>query len=71
MVRQPVSSSLVKSVGYDAEDMTLEIEFTSGKVYQYFDVPEESYSELIKASSVGSYFIAHIKGAFLYRQSRR
>ncbi len=70
MVRQPVSSSLVKSVGYHAEEMVLEIEFTSGRVYQYFDVPEEIYSGLIGASSLGSYFNAHIKDVYPYRHSR-
>ena len=38
MIRQPVSSSNIRSIGYDSESNTLEIEFHSGGVYQYFGV---------------------------------
>lgn len=68
MVRQQVSSSNVQSVGYDAASETLEIEFTNGAVYQYFDVPERIYDDLISADSVGGYLAAHVKGT--YRFSR-
>ncbi|MFF7055934.1 KTSC domain-containing protein [Achromobacter spanius] len=68
MDRQQVSSSNVKSVGYDAASETLEIEFNNGSVYQYFDVPERIYSELMSADSVGGYLAAHVKG--IYRFSR-
>jgi hypothetical protein len=36
MERMPVDSEALRSVGY--EGGTLEIEFSSGSVYQYFDV---------------------------------
>lgn len=38
MIRQPVSSSNIRSIGYDSKSNTLEIEFHSGGVYQYFGV---------------------------------
>ncbi len=69
MERIHVSSSNLVSVGYDAESRVLEIEFTSGAVYQYFDVPPHLYSGLISATSHGQYFSAYIrKGGFAYRQ---
>lgn len=68
MQRTAVSSSNVASVGYDPDSSTLEIEFNNGAVYQYFDVNENVYNELIKASSVGGYLAANIKGK--YRFSR-
>ena len=39
MYRQPVSSSNLASVGYDASSMTLEVGFNNGSVYQYYNVP--------------------------------
>jgi hypothetical protein len=33
-------------IGYDPENMILEIEFQHGGVYQYFNVPESGYNGL-------------------------
>lgn len=43
MKRQSVESSNLASIGYDAENEILEVEFKHGGVYQYFDVPENVY----------------------------
>lgn len=64
MDRQFVSSSNIASVGYDEASQTLEIEFNSGGIYEYYDVPEYVYQELISASSVGRYFIQAIKNTY-------
>jgi hypothetical protein len=64
--RVPVVSSNVSSVGYDAATQTLEVEFTSGIIYQYFDVPEPVYQQLIQAASVGAFFNGNIKGSYRY-----
>jgi len=64
MIRQPVSSSNIRSIGYDSESKTLEIEFLSGGVYQYFDVPESIYNELMSASSHGSFFHRYIRDQY-------
>jgi hypothetical protein len=66
MNRQPVSSSNIASIGYDLESQTLEIEFLNGGVYQYFDVPQHVYEELMSASSHGQYLASNIKGAYRY-----
>lgn len=68
MNREPVSSSNVKSVGYDANSSTLEIEFHSSGIYQYFGVSEPVYRGLMDAGSVGSYLARNIKGAYHYSQ---
>lgn len=65
MQRDPVSSSNLASVGYDPTTYTLEVEFNSGRVYQYFDVPEHIYQELMSAGSVGSYFSRSIRNSFV------
>lgn len=71
MNRIPVSSSNLASVGYDAENMVLEVEFHSGGIYQYFNVPASKYEALMKANSHGTYFDVHIKkGGYRYREIR-
>ncbi|NCP53469.1 MAG: KTSC domain-containing protein [Flavobacteriales bacterium] len=69
MERQSVESSNLASIGYDAENEILEIEFNHGGIYQYFDVPENIYEELMNASSHGQYFDRNIKKAG-YRYSK-
>jgi hypothetical protein len=61
---------MAATVGYDKKTRTLEIEFRSnGDVWQYLNVPESKYLEMI-SGSIGSYFQAHIKGQFPERQVR-
>lgn len=66
MERTAVSSSTIAAVGYDEPTATLEIEFLSGSVYQYFDVPAQEAEALLNASSVGGYFSSRIRGVFRY-----
>lgn len=62
MERDEVSSSLVRSVGYDPTRELLEVELQDGKIYQYRDVPEETYQGLMDADSHGRYFNNHVRG---------
>ncbi len=66
MERQSVTSSNIASIGYDNESETLEIEFLNGTLYQYFDIPEHIYEELISADSHGKYLAQNIKGNYRY-----
>jgi hypothetical protein len=66
MNRVTVTSSNVVSVGYDPSTMTLEVEFTDGPIYQYFDVPEMEYQNLMTSDSIGGYLNRNIKGSFRY-----
>lgn len=68
--RTPVASSSLRSVGYDREEEALEVAFHSGGVYRYFDVPEETYRELLHARSQGSYFHDEIRGQYDYQRLR-
>ncbi len=68
MVRQGVSSSNVRSVGYDRSTGTLEVEFHNGGVYQYYHVPESVYQGLMGAGSKGGYLNDHIKERYRYRK---
>jgi hypothetical protein len=71
MNRTPVTSSNLASVGYDPAQQTLEIEFQTGSVYQYYDVPQEIYDALMAAESHGQYFTSQIRSNYLYRQIKQ
>ena len=64
MIRQSVSSSNIASIGYDAGSQTLEIEFHTGGIYQYYGVPKSLYEDFMRASSHGTFFHQHIKGRY-------
>lgn len=70
MNRTPVSSSNIRSIGYDAQLVTLEVEFTSGDVYQYFNVPEYLYLQFLHASSHGQFLNDNIRYNYRYRKVR-
>ena len=64
MEKQYVSSSSVLSIGYDAQTQTLEIEFVTGRVYQYYGVPDHLYEQIMRAESKGQFFNTYIKDAY-------
>ncbi len=68
--RELVQSSLIRSIGYDAELAVLELEFVDGDVYQYFVVQRSTYEELMQSPSKGQFFHARIDGQFGYRLVR-
>jgi hypothetical protein len=68
MHRIAVSSSNIRSIGYERTSQTLEIEFHGGGIYQYFSVPESTFQGLMNASSHGKYLHAYIKHAFPYQR---
>lgn len=70
MIRQPVKSSDLKSVGFDMSTPTLEIEFQDGSLYQYDSVSPAVYAALMQASSHGSYFHRNFRGRYRYRKVR-
>ncbi len=68
MQRQPVSSSNLESVGYEASSQTLKVAFLSGAVYEYYNVPETVYVGLLNAGSKGTYLDTFVKKAgYTYR----
>jgi len=65
MEKQEVESSVIGAVGYSR---VLEIQFESGRLYQYYDVPDEVYLGMLNAQSKGKYFNSHIRGQFKYQE---
>ena len=66
MQRYTVASSNLASVGYDSATQTLEVEFLSGSVYQYYNVPENIFDLLVQAGSKGRFFHQYIRNAYPY-----
>lgn len=68
MERVSVESSSIRSVGRDPASCTMEVEFSNGRVYRYFDVPEAVYDALLRAPSKGRYFNERVRGAYRYER---
>lgn len=68
MERQSLESEALSSVGYDPARRVLEVEFTSGRVYQYFDVPQHEVQRLLQAESRGAYFSDRVRDRYRYEQ---
>ena len=69
--RQPVNSSDIAGIGYDAATETLEIEFKATGVYRYFSVPKDVHEEFARTPSPGKYFLQHIKGKYAWEKIGR
>lgn len=66
MDRRTVASSNVKAVGYDSQTETLEVEFVSGWVYQYYGVPDHMHTQMMQAPSKGRFLHMYIKNQYPY-----
>jgi hypothetical protein len=62
-----VQSSDLAAVDYDWSG-TLTIEFHSGGVYEFYQVPPSEYEGLMNAHSHGKYFHACIKNQYDYQR---
>lgn len=66
MERDAIESSALASVGYEPETSTLEVEFRSGGIYQYYDVPSSVYELMQSSESKGRFFHVYIKNAYAF-----
>ena len=68
MERIAVESSNMESIWYDKWRMILEIEFSNNSIYQYLNVPEKKYYEIMGADSHWKYLNSDIKGIYDFIQ---
>jgi hypothetical protein len=61
MKRVNVTSTSIRTVGYDAELRHLEVEFHNGRRYRYERFPRHLYHRLVNASSVGELFHQEVR----------
>lgn len=71
MERLELDSSALAWVRYVREQRVLQVGLRTGRVYYYFDVPPEIYSELLAAESKGRYYNHHIRNEFEFNEIRR
>jgi len=64
MERKYIESRMIRSIGYDPNTSTLEIEFNSGAVWQYFNFPESIWYDFKNSESKGKYFHKEIKNQY-------
>ena len=59
-----VSSSAIEAVGYDPNTRRMRIRFIGGNEYDFCNVPEGVYGELMSAPSKGIYYNNHIRDRY-------
>ena len=71
MIRQSVSSEMIKTWAFDPASLILELEFHNGRVYRYVDVPEFLAKGFEVAQSKGRFFQTRIDGRFQAEEIER
>ena len=64
--QEPVISSAIAAIGYEAPTKTLLVEFKNGSRYRYLEVPAKTYEALAKAPSKGTFFSTKIRDRFAF-----
>jgi hypothetical protein len=64
-----VESTTLSTIAYDDARDLLQLEFCSGAIYQYFDVPAAVHADLLYAPCKGIYFNRMIRGRFAYARA--
>lgn len=71
MLLVPVMSSDIAAMGYDPDLAELQVQFQTGRIYSYANVPPELYDALANAPSKGSFLATFIrKQPLLYTYTR-
>ena len=68
MTRHWDEMSAVRSVDFDRATHTLRVAFESGAVYDFADVPERVYDELLRAPNPDEAFRRHVRDEFAGRR---
>lgn len=61
-----VESTNLRKVGY--ENGSLFLEYSSGALYQYDEVPKNLYEELLTSESKGKFVNACVKGKYKFKR---
>lgn len=67
MQKQTVKSSAIASVGFNTNN-TLEVRFTSGGTYRFFNVPQTTVEQMLSCDTIGGFFADNISGKFRSRR---
>jgi hypothetical protein len=61
-------SSVIRRFSYDPECRQLHVEFFTGRLYIYYDVPEREVEAFRAAESKGRHFNLHIRDHYQFRE---
>jgi hypothetical protein len=64
MIRSRVTSNPFRSIAYDEDSRTLEVEYNSGRRYQIRNVGRGLHDKLVNADSVGNFYNLNIRPHF-------
>jgi hypothetical protein len=64
MTRTKVNSNSLLSIGYDPDDELLELEFTSGDIFDYKQVQAYLYLGLMNSNTKDAYFNNYIRDKY-------
>ena len=62
------TTTTASMVDYRYKAKVLEIDFSDGSKYEYFDVPHNVYSKLVNSDAPGRFIRRNICNAFIYRR---
>jgi hypothetical protein len=59
-------STVIRSFDYDPAAHRLDVQFVSGRLYSYIDVPEREVAALSRAASKGGFFNRRIRDRYRF-----
>ena len=66
MQRRATNPTSVYSAGYNERTQTFEVELQSGKVYQYYDLPQKVYEDFTQAKSKTLFYNEKIRDVYAF-----
>ena len=66
MKRHTAYPTYIYSAGYDPNTNTFEVELQSGKVYQYYKLPQKIYDEFTQAKSKTLFYNEKIRDVYAF-----
>ena len=68
MERKKVNSSNIRTVGYEVNSQTLEVELSDGTIWEYSRVPSEVHRRFMAAPTMISYYRDNIEEDYSRRR---
>lgn len=68
IIEVDINSSNITSAKYDTETKDLTINFKSGFIYDFYDIPWELFTKFRLSESQGKFFNSQIKNKFKFKK---
>jgi hypothetical protein len=67
---RPVISTKITRIEFNQLTGDLDVTFVSGNTFRFYGVPHDVYQGLIRAPSIGTYFVRNVRDHYPYRERR-